>query len=127
MSDATKRAVAACDLQVIDLGDGRYRANCTRCGRSVLTASPRPKYPCRDGKIYKRRRTRTEGVMSCPHRGKVLRQVDCKLCGNREGKTTVYECALFPEGCVISKYRVQKVPERVCITCDRNPNVTPAL
>lgn len=52
----------------------------------------------------------------CVHRGAVVREERCKLCGDRERIEPVLACAVHG-ACTQHRYRFGQ-PEPICLTCD---------
>lgn len=52
----------------------------------------------------------------CIHRGSVVREERCRLCGDRERVEPVLSCAIHGT-CTARRYRFGQ-PEPICLTCD---------
>lgn len=54
--------------------------------------------------------------LPCRHRGNVLREARCDLCGSRGQTVSIYECGKHGV-CSLRRYRNTSQPEQVCLLC----------
>lgn len=68
----------------------------------------------------------TADELPCIHRGEVLRQVDCELCGDVGTKIDVHQCNLpgKPQECTAGPWsKTAKEPSQTCISCSKRSEV----
>ncbi len=66
---------------------------------------------------------RPDWFLPCFHRGEVLREVPCQLCGGRDRLIPIFACDLYGE-CALARTKSGTHGEyRQCLTCaDRTPD-----
>lgn len=87
------------------ISDRDYR--CPACGAKVRIKAPTTKRVVHACKV--------EPDLTCTHRGPVLREVPCKLCGAQQKTVAVYQCAIHSE-CTLTRTK-SGTDFTCCLTC----------
>lgn len=101
-----------CEWKIESIGD-KFQLTCVECGTSLVSSRPSLYRKCvADSRVQ----AGYWADMSCQHRGEVLRQIECRTCGNRGKMVDVHYCAVHGE-CTLKRAVYLEKPH-VCLGCD---------
>lgn len=102
-----------CQFELLETVGGKFCYRCQRCGiKTAPTSHTVDRVFC---KCVKAVQAGYWADMSCLHRGEVLRQIECRTCGNRGKMVDVHYCAVHGE-CTLKRAVYLEKPH-VCLGC----------